>query len=424
MSRHLLSDKLCSPASWNDLADLEERFDVAVQAVTVDQIALRCHLHAHPEPSGEEVATSKYIFEQLQQLGLKPKLYRDGLGVSVDFEIGHPDENAPFLAVRADIDALRMQDEKEVPYKSQCAGLTHACGHDAHTAVVLGLAMAGQQYNNRLPTGEQGGLKLRLIFQPAEESCEGAGWMVEQRVLDDIDAILGLHVAPEYRCGQVGIRYGVLTANCDEVDISITGHGGHAARLHHTVDPVAISALLMNALYQHLPRAVDSRNPAVFSIGCIAGGYAANVIPEHVELKGTLRTVDDDVRRQLKQRIESICAGIAEAGEAQISVDFTRPLGSVFNHTRVASALECASRRLLGTENINIIDAPSMGGEDFSVYTAQIPGAQLRLGCAQQQEGDAPFLHSPLFDIDEQTLSIGTRILYRAALLLAFEHSR
>ncbi len=418
MTIHQINNQPINPQQANVLTEWETKFDEAANALQADQIAIRRHLHQHPEPSGEERITSKYIANQLEQLELQPTIHENGLGVSAEMTIGNPTADSPTIALRADIDALRMQDEKDVEYKSQCRGINHACGHDAHTTIVLGVAMAASRMNASLADDVDGGVKLKFIFQPAEESCEGARWLVDQNVLAGVDAILGLHVAPEFDVGHVGIRYGVLTANCDEVDFIIHGHGGHAARPHHTLDPIATSATLLNALYKFLPRAVDSRLPAVFSIGQIEGGYAPNVIPERVTLKGTLRTIDSDARVQLKQKIEDICNGIATASGTSIDVTFSSPLASVVNQTRPISAWEIASQRLLGAENRHIIDHPSMGGEDFSVYLEQVPGAMIRLGCAVPNQ-ESPYLHSPIFDLDEQTLIIGSKLMFRAAMLLA-----
>jgi len=236
--------------------------------------------------------------------------------------------------------------------------------------------------------------------------------------MDGVDAILGLHVDPERIVGKVGIRYGVLTANCDEVVIVVGGHGGHAARPHHTLDPIAASAHLVSTLYEFLPRSVDARNASVFTVGKIEGGYAPNVIPESVEMHGTLRTTDAESRQLLQQRIRDICSGVEQSSGTRVEVRFQQPLKSVDNHPRIAAALEEASLAVVGRENIDLIDQPSMGGEDFSVYLDHAPGALLRLGCADPADDSPPFLHSSLFDVDERAIALGARVLLRAAFLL------
>jgi len=357
-------------------------------------------------------------------MGLEPRVFRDDIGVAVDVTLGEPPAGSPLIAIRADMDALRIHDEKGVVYRSQNEGISHACGHDAHAAMVLGAGFVtvainqSRQQTANDTTRPSSGVRLRLVFQPAEETSQGANWLVEQGVLEGVDAILGIHVDPERLAGQVGIRYGTLTANCDEVALVVDGHGGHAARPHHTVDSVAAAAQLVGALYGFLPRAVDSRDPSVFTVGVIAGGYAPNVIPERVELRGSLRTTEAQTRETLKRRIADIVDGIEEVSGARIRYEFLNPLRSVHNAPEIAAALEEASERVVGKENIAILNRPSMGGEDFSVYLDQVPGAMLRLGCSPP--GSEPlFLHSPLFDVDERALSLGTRIVLRTALLLS-----
>ena len=261
------------------------------------------------------------------------------------------------------------------------------------------------------------GLRLRFIFQPAEETAEGGQWMVEQGAVDGVAAILGLHVDPERSLGQVGIRYGALTANCDEVEIVVTGQGGHAARPHQTRDPIAAAVQLASALYQQLPRAVDSRNLAVFSLGRFAGGTLPNVIPQQVELLGTLRTLDPAVRQTLQARIRGIVDGIAAATGTQMSLRFFESIDGVVNDEGVTQALEAAARRVVGDAGIEHITLPSLGAEDFSAYLTRVPGAMLRLGIAPAGS-KSPYLHAPDFDIDERALALGVRILLRAALLL------
>ena len=242
--------------------------------------------------------------------------------------------------------------------------------------------------------------------------------MVEQGAIEGVDAILGLHVDPERLAGEVGIRYGILTANCDEVTVIVEGDGGHAARPHHSVDPIIAATHLISTLYKFLPRSIDTRSPAVFTIGQIQGGYAPNVIPSRVDMRGSLRTVDLASRQVLQKRILEICVGVEKNSGARINAGFRSPLNAVINHPNISAAMEEASRRVLGAENVTLIDHPSMGGEDFSVYLEHVPGALLRLGCASAGKKN-PFLHSPLFDIDERSIAFGCKILARTALLLS-----
>lgn len=424
-----------SEPDWQSLGSCEMQIDAAVERLASTQIDIRRELHAHPEPSGEEYTTTSAVVQRLRDAGLQPQTCRNPegreTGAFVDLELGHPPASSPRIAIRADLDALRIPDEKTVEYRSRNPGVAHACGHDAHTAIVLGAALAAVDVNRNgaqaapesaggaadRPGEFTGGLRLRLLFQPAEETSQGAQWMVEQGALEGVAAILGLHVDPERQFGEVGIRYGVLTAYCDELEITVEGRGGHAARPHHTVDPVAVAAHLVGSLYEFLPRRVDSRNASVLTIGRISGGYAANVIPERVELLGTLRTVSPSAREVLKREVVRICSGAELTGGATVSVRFFNPLSAVHNDPVVTAALESAAGRVVGPTSVQQIDLPSMGGEDFAVYLEHVRGAMLRLGCAPPG-GRTPFLHSPRFDLDERSLALGTRILLRAALLL------
>jgi amidohydrolase len=409
-------------ANLPQLERWERAFDRAAGELSSDIIRMRRHLHAHPEPSGEEVATTQFVQQQLAERGLRTQLGRSNQGRDVglwcDLDLAAPAHNAPRIALRCDLDALKMMDEKQVEYRSTRVGVAHACGHDAHTAILLGTALAALQASQDTFPATLPGLKLRLLFQPAEETSDGARWLVEQGAVEGVDAILGLHVDPERPVGEVGIRYGMLTANCDAIDIAIRGHGGHAARPHHSHDPIAAAAQLVAALYQHLPRSVDSRDAAVFTVGRIHGGYSHNVIPEAVVLQATLRTTDAVSRATLQRRIDEICRGVAQAAGVEIEIAFGIPLPGVNNHPRLAAALEMAAVRVLGVEGVKQITRPSLGGEDFAVYLDKLDGALLRLGCATP-ELQSPFLHSPLFDIDERCLAIGMKVLFRAAVLLS-----
>jgi amidohydrolase len=260
--------------------------------------------------------------------------------------------------------------------------------------------------------------RLRFVFQPAEESSQGAHWMVESGAMAGVAAILSVHVDPMYPVGRVGIRYGVLTAHCDEVLLRIEGRGGHSARPYLTTDPISAAAQLIRGLYQNLPRCVDVRSPAVFTIGRVRAGEAANVIPDHVEMSGSLRTIDTETRELLIQRLQDVCRSVETATANRITVGLHNSLEAVHNDPRLTAALETVARAILGDEAIYHLDRPSMGGEDFSVYLKHAPGAMLRLGC-RGSEPEWPGLHSPFFDVDEQVLDLGTSLVLRTALLVA-----
>ena len=392
--------------------------DEAVSRFADEQVALRRHLHCHPELSGQEVETTRFVAEKLRAAGLEPQILADGLGLWADVTLGTPTAQPPRIALRADLDALPIQDEKSVAYRSTVPGSMHACGHDGHTAVVVGAARAATAVQAAWRESQAPPLALRFLFQPAEETAAGARSLVEQGVLDGVAAALAVHMEPAFPAGHVGVRYGVLTAACDEVRITITGHAGHAARPHLTRDPVLAAAGLVTALYSVLPRRVDARKPAVFSIAKITAGRTHNAIPDRADLSGTLRTIDPDVRAAMLEHIAEVCAGVATMTGTTIVPAFHRALPSVVNDSRAAAALQTAATEVLGAEQVTLIDLPSMGGEDFAYYLRQVPGAMLRLGCTPP--GATPqHLHGSRFDIDERALSLGSRVLLRAAAVLA-----
>jgi len=388
--------------------------DDAVARLAEEQVAVRRHLHRHPEPSGGEVGTTAFLAGKLREAGLEPRVLRDGLGVIADVTLGEPAAEATRVAIRADIDALPIQDEKAVEYRSCVPGMMHACGHDGHAAVGLGAALAAAAVRGQWTAAGGPGVKLRFLFQPAEEDSRGAKWLIEQGALDGVSAILAVHMEPNYPAGHVGVRYGVLTAGCDEFHAAIVGHGGHAARPHQTRDPVLAAAELVTALYAVVPRRFDARSPAVLTVAKLVAGRTHNAVPERAEIAGTLRTIDPDTREAILARVTDVCAGVALMTGTTITPEFTRPMPGVVNDARLAAALEAASTEVLGADRVSRIPLPSMGGEDFSFYLQHVPGAMLRLGCTPP--GATPqFLHTTRFDIDERCLAIGSRILLRAA---------
>ena len=271
--------------------------------------AVRRHLHRHPEPSRQEFETVRYLARYLTEAGVPVREVLGGRGL-----IAGPASSGdgPIFAIRGDIDALRIQDEKDVPYRSARDGVMHACGHDAHATMALGAAIALHRLADRLPHAAS----WRAIFQPAEEVGEGAAEMVDAGAVEGVDAILALHVDPERAVGCVGVRAGVLTAFCQEVHVIVRGSGGHSARPHLTIDPIAAAASLVTTVYQHIPRSVDSREAVVVSFGSISGGSNPNVIPERVTLSGTLRTLGRKTAASVRDRLLRIARGVSEAAGA------------------------------------------------------------------------------------------------------------
>ena len=372
---------------------------------------VRRYLHAHPEPSREEYRTTEYLAQQLSTAGLGVRIAPSGRGLIAEPE-GQGDR--PRVAIRADMDALRLADAKNVPYRSCHEGVMHACGHDAHATMALAAALALWECRDAVPQP----IAWRAIFQPAEEVSEGAFEMIDAGAVDGVGAIVALHVDPELSVGRIGQRSGVLTACCQEVHVVIRGVGGHAARPHLAVDPIAVAAQFVTSLYHLVPRSVDSRDPTVITFGCIRGGTSPNIIPDQVELMGTLRTLSDRAAAQVEERISQIARGLSAASRATIDVTFRRGTGAVDNDPVVTAICVQAAGEVIGPGNVEEIRLPSMGGEDFSGYLKHVPGCLLRLGVASW---DRPrhALHSPHFDIDEGALAIGAKVLAHSAVLLS-----
>jgi amidohydrolase len=368
---------------------------------------IRRHLHRHPELSGQEFSTTDYLSKQLTAARVPHRVATGKCGIITDV-IESPDAGAPIVAMRADIDALPIREENNVPYRSKRAGVMHACGHDAHSAILLGTTLA--LYHARpLPVA------WKSIFQPSEEAGRGACEMVNQGALERVDAIIALHVDPNLPVGKVAITPGPRTAFCQDFTIEIAGRGGHGARPHTTVDPIATAAHLITLIYQAVPRQTDARQPVVVTIGMINAGFASNVIPDTASLQGTIRTLNTAVAVQARETVERLCASVAQAFGAKISPVFERLLPGLVNDAQIAKLAAGVAEQHLGPENILRNEPPSMGAEDFADYLSVVPGCMIGLGAKSADHKITP-LHTATFDIDETALLIGARLF--AAILL------
>jgi amidohydrolase len=392
-------------ADWREVIDrwLDER-----QGMLRD---VRRRLHAQPEPSREEYQTTRFLAEELQKEGIPHLIAPTGRGL-----VAGPEgkQGTEILAFRADIDALRIHDLKTVPYRSTREGVMHGCGHDAHATMALGAAVALWQCRDQLPRG----LTWRAIFQPSEEVGEGAAEMIATGAMKHVAAVIALHVDPDTPAGHLAHRQGVLTAFCQELQVDIQGQGGHAARPHQSIDPIAVASQFITSVYQFVPRSVDSRDPVVVTFGSIQGGSSANVIPEQVRLRGTIRTLSESAARHVEERIRQIAFGLSEASGARVQTQFRRGTDAVVNDPDVTRTCVRAASEVVGPENLHEIPLPSMGGEDFSGYLKLAPGCLLRLGVATS-DGPGLFLHSPHFDIDERALVVGAKVLAHGIVLLS-----
>ena len=378
-----------------------------VESVRVDVIGWRRHLHRHPERSFHEERTAQFVEDTLASFG--------GL------EITRPTptsvlarltgaRSGPVLAIRADIDALPIEERNTHDFVSTHPGVMHACGHDGHTAMLLGAARVLASQRDAL-AGE-----VRFIFQHAEELHPGgAEELVRAGVMDGVDMVIGAHLWTPLAVGKVGVKAGALMAAPDTVRITITGSGGHAALPHQTVDSVAVAAQVIVNLQHIVARNVDPLQPSVVSITRIAGGTTYNVIPGEVEMEGTVRTFDETLRTQMPQLIERIVAGISAAHGARYTLSYERGYRPVVNDARATELLRRAVVHALGEEFLTEA-IPTMGGEDFSAYQQRAPGAFFFIGARCEERGIVQPHHHDCFDIDERALDHGTRIFVAAAL--------
>ncbi|PYZ99084.1 amidohydrolase [Alteribacter lacisalsi] len=370
-----------------------------------DLIEWRRYLHQNPELGLEEYNTQRFVMEKLTEMGVSNKPVTE-TGVVALIE-GRT--TGPTVAIRADMDALPIQDEKDVLYKSQIPGKGHMCGHDAHTAMLLGAARLLKE--NPPESGN-----VKLIFQPAEEGRFGADKMIKAGALEDpkVDSIVALHVQPTVPAGEATITEGITCAAADFFEVDIIGKGGHAAHPHQAVDPITITSEVISSLQQITSRQVDPLSPAVITIGQIHGGTADNVIPTSVRFGGTVRTMDVALREQMEEKMESVIKGITSAFGATYNLNYQYFFPSVVNDKRLVPLIEETAEEILGEGKMTHVK-PSMGGEDFSFFTHRVPGLMFRLGVGNKAKGIEAPLHHSKFDLDEDALPLGSAMLARFA---------
>ncbi len=397
----------------SDLATYSDQFNS-------QWVAMRRHLHQHPELSDAEFMTTEYLSAALGKLGLPTHVPGEGRGVTADLISSPKIAEGPRIAIRGDIDALPIDDTKSVDYRSECDGVMHACGHDVHATIVFGAMqiLSAMNAEGRLPWP----IAVRAILQPSEELATGARHMIHHHALRDITSILALHVDPTRSVGCIGLRAGKFTAACDSVHVEFAGKGGHGARPHLTNDPIDASTHWVQSAFRRLSRTVDPHQTVVFSIGQIKSGHSANVIPDSASLSGSLRSLDQEGRRVALETLEDVCESIRRETGCKVEMNLGYSAPAVENDSQVIDLLADAVTRTFSAGAIEWIDYPSMGSEDFSYYLEHIPGAMFRLGVAGDQVGHAP-LHTSTFDVDERAIAVGCK-LFAAAVIGFFDPSR
>ncbi len=358
-------------------------------------VSWRRFLHQNPELSFKESNTSKFIAEKLRSFGLKVREGVGGNGVIGVIEGGKPGKT---IAFRADFDALPIHDEKEVSYKSKLDGVMHACGHDGHTASLLGVAKTLSKHSEHLNG------KVVLLFQHAEEKPPGgAKFMIEDGALDGIDVVFGGHLATEIQIGNIATRVGPVMASVDAFKITLQGRGGHGARPHETIDTIAIGSELISHLQQIVSRRINPMEPAVVTIGSFHAGNAFNIIADSAEIEGTVRALSLDVRKKIEDEIRAILEGIKEADHINYTLDYLNGYPVLVNHKEEATLIENIVKKTMSTDSF-VEKAISLGAEDFAYYLEIRPGAYFHVGARNdRQETQFPH-HHPQFDFDEKAL--------------------
>lgn len=364
-------------------------------------VQLRRDFHRLPELGNAEFATSKRISFCLDEMHI-PYRQVAGTGLVALIDGGRPGKT---IAIRADMDALPIMDAKNVSYKSQVPGVMHACGHDAHVAILLGVGKILK---------ECGGFNgvAKLMFQPAEETVGGAKRMIDEGALEDpkVDAAFCLHVHPELAAGTIGLKYGQVNAASDMLKIKVYGKSAHGAYPHLGVDAIAIAAHIVTGLQNIVSRAVDPRDSAVISLGTIQGGTQGNIIADEVVMMGIVRTLTNRVREEVVMKIDQLVQMTAAAHGGRAEVLWTEGYPELINSDRYVDLVRQNAAEMLGSGKIQLIDKPSMGVEDFAYFLREVPGVYWNLGCGNTAKGIVHSLHNQHFDIDEDCLPVGVAV--------------
>lgn len=375
-------------------------------------IKWRRDFHMYPELGFKEFRTSKRVLEELTRLNIEATPGVGSTGV-IGFIKGR--QKGKTIALRADMDALPITEENDVPYRSKNQGIMHACGHDGHTSILLGAATILAELRGSLKGN------VKLIFQPAEEIPEGgASTLINEGVLKkpDVHSIVGLHIVTRFPSGKIAIKKGVVTAATDKLEIHIQGKSGHAARPHEAVDSIIVASQIITSIQALVTRETDALEPKVISIGRINGGEAHNVIAKDVIMSGTIRTFSKETRERVHKLLRNRCKSIAREMGAKADVKITQGTPPQINHPGLFEALRVVLPEVLGKENVMEFQTPSLGGEDFAFYSEKVPGFFFLLGCGDNKgEGCYP-LHSSHFDFDDSILKKGTAAMACCAMAL------
>jgi hippurate hydrolase len=383
---------------------IKEQILALSESLNAELISTRNHLHSHPELSFQEYNTANYIKQRLDEMAIS---FTEIAGTGVLAVVTGKDPSSRTVALRADIDALPIIEENNVPYKSTQHGVMHACGHDVHTTCLLGAARILVETRNAW----QGTVKL--LFQPGEERDPGgASIMIKEGALENPkpERIFALHVDPRLEVGKLSFLKGMAMASCDEIAITIKVKGGHAAAPHLSADPIAIAAQIIVTLQQIISRQNDPFNPSVLTFGAIHGGTVSNVIPNEVKIMGTFRAMNEEWRFKAHRLVTAQTTAIANSLGAEVEINIGVGYPFVRNDEQVTTVAKQLAEDYLGTSSI-VDGAPRMGAEDFAYYTHVVPGCFFRLGTGNESRGITSNIHTSTFDIDDRALAIGAGMM-------------
>ncbi|MFO8100272.1 MAG: amidohydrolase [Salinibacter sp.] len=397
-----------SPTNAPALPDALTHLAEGPQSLAQLLVAIRRHLHQHPEVGMNEHDTSHFIRNTLKAYGLDVHGPVAGTGLYVDIE---GDAAGGAVGYRADIDALPAQDQKNVPYRSRTPNVAHLCGHDAHAAIAIGVALVLDAHRDKING------RVRVFFQPNEEGLpSGAPLMIRSGVLEGLNGAYAIHVDPTLDVGRYGLIVGPATASSDRFDVYVRQEGtGHSARPHEGVDTVWVAAQIMHQFYQIADRVTDVRSPAILTATRMAGAEAHNVIPEEASFGGTLRTVSPEDRTTIREYMHRTVQRFGDLHDAHVNLSFEDGSPPVMNDATAITNVESTIQEAFGKQAIHWIDQSSMGGEDFAHYLKHVPGALIRVGTASGPDTTFP-LHHHRFDIDETPLAPTSRLMARVLI--------
>jgi amidohydrolase len=389
--------------------NLESKIKALAKEYSTESIANRRHLHTYPELSFHEYNTQKFVAEKLKNIGIQPESIAN-TGLVATIEGKNPTKKV--IGLRADMDALPIFEKNDIPYKSQNEGVMHACGHDVHTASLLGTAKILTQIKEDFEG------TVKLVFQPAEEKAPGgASIMIKEGVLQNPApaSMLGQHVAPNVPVGKIGFREGMYMASTDELYLTVNGKGGHGAMPDQLIDPVLIASHIIISLQQIISRNRKPANPSVLSFGRFIADGVTNVIPNEVTIQGTYRCMDEEWREDGLRRMKKMAEGIAEAMGGSCDFEIVKGYPFLKNHPELTRRMKSAAVNYMGAENVIDLDL-WMAGEDFAFYSQVVDSCFYRLGTRNEEQGIISGVHTPTFNIDESALEIGTGLMAWLAL--------